>query len=82
MPDKTSGQPMDSYAGTCGGTEYGNSPPASAKDAVPLTAAKTDPSVPIFDSWSGAIGGETKGGDKGAPMFAANESMQNSGGPH
>ena len=83
MPiQKTSGQPFDTYAGGAGYADStgGNESPAMADDAMPLTGAKTDPSVPVFgvDNMAQDM---TKGGSKDFPVFGVDEMMQDMSGP-
>jgi hypothetical protein len=84
MPEqKTSGQPMDTYAGGPGyaGPMGGNNPPASAKDEVPLTGSKGPEGIPLLGSANdnSIDTGKHKGA---APMFMASDSMQDTSGPH
>jgi len=86
MPEKkTSGQPMDTYAGDCGycAGMAGNNPPASAQDAMPLTGEKEAHGLSRYGvhDWRGSIQDMTRQGGN-VPQFTAAESMQDVGGPH
>lgn len=84
MPDCTSGQPMDTHAGGPGyaGSQGGNNPPASAKDAVPLTGSKGPEAIPLLGAASMNSQDTTKGGDKSVPERMARDMMMDVGGPH